>query len=191
MNNTNETKLEFKALQITDWAKLDNKQRQNTLCRPAMDESALLETQVRNIINQVKGKGDQALLELTKRFDGANLANLKIGQDQITQAIDGLSPKRLTALKQAYDQIQRFHAAQRQEDITVETCPGVICTLKTEAIESVGLYIPAGTAPLPSTVLMLGFLLSLRTAHERCWFLLRMQTVTLHQKYWPQLPFVK
>ena len=67
-----------------------------------------------------------------------------------------MTDKRLKAINTAYQQIRAFHSAQQPTDITVETTPGVKCTLKTEAIESVGLYIPAGSAPLPSTVLMLG-----------------------------------
>ena len=109
-----------------------------------------------NIINQVAEKGDTALIDLTEKFDGYRLTSLKVNEQQVQQAIDSLSTQRLNALEQAYQQIKRFHQAQKQQDIEVETCPGVTCTLKTEAIESVGLYIPAGTAPLPSTVLMLG-----------------------------------
>ncbi len=146
----------YKLLETTVWASLDRKQQRLALARPAMEESGLLETQVENIINQVDDKGDKALFDLTARFDQVTLASLQVTKEQVTKAIESLSPSRLKALETAYGQIRRFHLAQQNSDISVETCPGVTCTLKTEAIEAVGLYIPAGTAPLPSTVLMLG-----------------------------------
>ena len=143
-------------LTTTVWSDLNKAGQQLALARPAIEESGLLATQVANIINQVEEKGDAALIELTAKFDGFRLESLKVSQEQVNQAIASLSDKRIAALEQAYQQITTFHQAQQQQDIAVETCAGVTCTLKTEAIESVGLYIPAGTAPLPSTVLMLG-----------------------------------
>jgi len=111
---------------------------------------------VANILAQVQKQGDKALLALTEQFDGIALSTLTVSEQQVEQAKQALSAKRLKAINTAYEQIKRFHSAQTPSDIFVETCPGVRCTLKTEAIESVGLYIPAGSAPLPSTVLMLG-----------------------------------
>lgn len=145
-----------KLLPTTIWTALSTKEKVNALARPAIAESGLLATQVDNIINQVMEFGDEALLDLTERFDGIKLANLKVSPEQIEEAIASLSAERIAALETAYGQIKRFHQAQTPEDIEVETCQGVTCILKTEAIEAVGLYIPAGTAPLPSTVLMLG-----------------------------------
>ena len=142
--------------EMIDWQTLSQSEQQAVLVRPAIAESELLSTQVNNIINNVKQKGDTALFDLTKQFDGVAIPALKITPEQIEKAKLSLSPKRMQALKTAYQQIKCFHQAQLPQDIRVETTPGVICTLKTEAIESVGLYIPAGSAPLPSTVLMLG-----------------------------------
>ena len=141
---------------IIDWNQLSAKKQLEALERPAIAESGLLTQQVDNILNSVKRKGDKALVELTEKFDGVLLENLRVDEKTVEQAKRNLSAKRLKAIETAYGQIKRFHQAQISEDITVETCPGVTCTLKTEAIESVGLYIPAGSAPLPSTVLMLG-----------------------------------
>ena len=141
---------------IIDWNQLSAKKQLEALERPAIAESGLLTQQVDNILNSVKHKGDKALVELTEKFDGVLLENLRVDEKTVEQAKRNLSAKRLKAIETAYGQIKRFHQAQISEDITVETCPGVTCTLKTEAIESVGLYIPAGSAPLPSTVLMLG-----------------------------------
>lgn len=135
---------------------LNQQEQQCALARPALAGSDLLATQVENIINEVKSKGDKALKDLTSRFDRVDIARLKVSNEEVEQAIASLSPSRMAAIEQAYGQIKRFHQAQQPQDITVETTPGVVCTLKTEAIENVGLYIPAGSAPLPSTVLMLG-----------------------------------
>jgi len=142
--------------QIINWQAISEQQKSDALARPAIADNALLSTQVANILAQVQKQGDKALLALTEQFDGIALSTLTVSEQQVEQAKQALSAKRLKAIKTAYEQIKRFHSAQTPSDIFVETCPGVRCTLKTEAIESVGLYIPAGSAPLPSTVLMLG-----------------------------------
>ena len=141
---------------MLNWQTLSSQQQIDALARPAIADNALLSTQVNNILAQVKSQGDQALYRLTEQFDGIALQTLCVSQTQVEQAKKALSPKRLAAIKTAYDQIKCFHQAQVPTDIDVTTRPGVRCILKTEAIESVGLYIPAGSAPLPSTVLMLG-----------------------------------
>lgn len=142
--------------QIINWQEISEQQKTDALARPAIADNALLSTQVANILAQVKTQGDKSLFALTEQFDGIALTTLKVTAEQVQQAKLALSEKRLKAINTAYSQIKSFHSAQKFEDVFVETCPGVRCTLKTEAIESVGLYIPAGTAPLPSTVLMLG-----------------------------------
>ncbi|OUR59774.1 histidinol dehydrogenase [Colwellia sp. 39_35_sub15_T18] len=142
--------------QIIDWQTTSAQQKIDALARPAIADNALLSTQVSNILSQVQKQGDKALFSLTEQFDGIALSTLSVTAEQVKQARKALTDKRLKAINTAYGQIKRFHSAQTPEDIYVETCPGVQCSLKTEAIESVGLYIPAGSAPLPSTVLMLG-----------------------------------
>jgi len=142
--------------QLINWQELSVQQKQCALARPAIADSALLSTQVANILAQVKSQGDKAIVALTEQFDGIALSTLAVSQEQVAQAKLALTAKRLKAIETAYAQIYAFHCAQKASDITVETTPGVKCTLKTESIESVGLYIPAGSAPLPSTVLMLG-----------------------------------
>ena len=142
--------------QLINWQELSKQQKISALARPAIADSALLSTQVANILSQVKNQGDQAVFALTEQFDGIALKTLLVSDAQVASAKLALSDKRLKAIHTAYRQIKAFHSAQQATDITVETTPGVKCTLKTEAIESVGLYIPAGSAPLPSTVLMLG-----------------------------------
>jgi histidinol dehydrogenase len=150
MNNEN-----FSSTPVS-WQALSLSQQTEVLARPAISNSALLSTQVDDILMQVKARGDEALFALTKQFDGTTLTRLAVTPEQVVLAKKALTAKRMAAIQTAYDQIKCFHEAQVPQDITVETRPGVTCTLKTEAIESVGLYIPAGSAPLPSTVLMLG-----------------------------------
>lgn len=142
--------------ELINWPLLSPNEQERALARPAIAESGLLSQQVENILNNVRENGDKALFELTEKFDGIKLDSLRVDQQTVMNAKLALSPKRLKAIETAYAQIKSFHQAQVSDDITVETTPGVRCTLKTEAIESVGLYIPAGSAPLPSTVLMLG-----------------------------------
>ncbi|PHR85364.1 MAG: histidinol dehydrogenase [Colwellia sp.] len=142
--------------QIINWQETSEQQKTDALARPAIADNALLSTQVANILSQVKKQGDKSLFALTEQFDGIALTTLAVTAEQVQQAKLALTEKRLKAINTAYTQIKSFHSAQTPKDISVETCPGVRCTLKTEAIESVGLYIPAGSAPLPSTVLMLG-----------------------------------
>ncbi|WP_448547812.1 histidinol dehydrogenase [Thalassotalea fusca] len=143
-------------LPIIEWNELSALDQARALRRPAIEESELLSTQVKNIINRVKEKGDEALFELTENFDNVVLPTLEVPQEKIEQAKRNISAERLAAIETAYAQIQRFHQAQQFNNISVETSPGIQCELRSEAIESVGLYIPAGSAPLPSTVLMLG-----------------------------------
>lgn len=142
--------------QIINWQALSAQQKVDALARPAIADNALLSTQVANILSQVQKQGDKALIKLTEQFDGIKLDTLSVSKEQVAQAKSALSAKRIAAIETAYQQIKSFHAAQKPNDIAVETRPGVNCILKTEPIESVGLYIPAGSAPLPSTVLMLG-----------------------------------
>lgn len=124
------------------------------LKRPALNTENLFDT-VRGIIARVKAEGDKAVREYEAAFDKAVLASLAVTKDEIKQA-EALLPGELKeAIRLAKENIETFHAAQRFEGKKVETAPGVTCWQKAVAIEKVGLYIPGGTAPLFSTVLML------------------------------------
>ncbi len=138
------------------WQNLTTQERKNALARPAIANKADLSATVSNIINMVKTDGDVALLSLTKKFDGLDLSSVVLGSEQQNSILNTLGDEQKAAIELAYGQIKRFHEAQVQNDIRVETSPGVVCELLTQAIDSVGLYIPGGSAPLPSTVLMLG-----------------------------------
>lgn len=141
---------------MNKWSTLTETQKTQLLSRPAMADNIRLSAIVTDIISQVQATGDDALRELTQRFDHVSLVNLAIEPDKIEQAESEISDKVIKAIHLAYDNIRQFHQAQYPTDVKVETAPGVVCELKHSALESVGLYIPGGSAPLPSTVLMLG-----------------------------------
>ncbi len=127
----------------------------NILKRPTI-ETKDLESAVSKIMQQVKVQGDQSLIELTTKFDKVQLSILQVNKEEITAAIQQVDPKLKAAIQQAKANIEQFHTAQKEETKIIETMPGVQCWRKSVAIEKVGLYIPGGTAPLFSTVLMLG-----------------------------------
>lgn len=127
---------------------------QKLLQRPTL-ELEEIEKQVRPVMEAVKARGDEALKEFTGRFDGVDLDEIRVSAEEI-EAAKALVPDELQeAIKVAKANIEAFHTAQKSEVIQVETMPGVNCYRKSVAIEKVGLYIPGGTAPLFSTVLML------------------------------------
>jgi histidinol dehydrogenase len=130
-----------------DWAEI--------LRRPALDTSQLEET-VAGVLQDVRQRGDEAVLDYSERFDRVRPAALQVTPKEIAAAERALTDELKTAIQQAARNIERFHASQKQEVEIVETMPGVNCWRKSVGIERVGLYIPGGTAPLFSTVLMLG-----------------------------------
>ncbi|HIF9356179.1 TPA: histidinol dehydrogenase [Photobacterium damselae] len=138
------------------WQQYSEQEQQQLLTRPAITDGAAIKAKVAQVINSVRETGDQALFELTEKFDQQTLKQLAITSKQIQQASERLSESMKQALNQAYDNIALFHQAQKAKPVIVETQPGVICEQITRPINAVGLYIPGGSAPLPSTVLMLG-----------------------------------
>lgn len=123
--------------------------------RPSL-ELDFLESTVKNILNRVQKSGDAALKELTLQLDKVAIDTLAVTKEEIEQAENELPATLKEAIKLAQGNIERFHRPQRQNPIEVETMPGVKCWRKAVPIERVGIYIPGGTAPLFSTVLMLG-----------------------------------
>lgn len=118
-------------------------------------ELEFLESSIRNILNRVKKSGDQALKELTLQFDKASVDNLTVSATEIEASEKSLSADLKDAIRTAASNIEKFHKAQRRDTMKVETTPGVVCWRKAVAIDKVGIYIPGGSAPLFSTVLML------------------------------------
>lgn len=130
----------------SQWAEL--------LKRPVMNTESLFDT-VRGIIDRVKAEGDRAVLEFEEKFDKVALNALAVTEEEQQEAETRISEELKQAIRLAKQNIETFHAAQRFVGKKVETQPGVTCWQKAVAIEKVGLYIPGGTAPLFSTVLML------------------------------------
>lgn len=125
------------------------------LLRPQI-ELGFLESSVRNIINRVRKSGDQALRELTLQFDKVQTGELQVTKEEFIQGEKALSSDLKEAIRTAASNIEKFHAAQKRDVMEIETTPGVRCWRKGVPIDKVGIYIPGGSAPLFSTVLMLG-----------------------------------
>lgn len=115
-----------------------------------------LDSVVSEVLENVKNNKDQALLEYTKKFDNASLTSLSVSDNEISEALTLVSDELKAAINLAKNNIEKFHAAQKNSIEVIETTPGVQCWRKSLPIEKVGLYIPGGTAPLFSTILMLG-----------------------------------
>ncbi|AZG73627.1 histidinol dehydrogenase [Shewanella livingstonensis] len=142
-------------MQILDWASLSTKQQRQTLARSPLIGDASVEQGVRDIIEQVNAQGDRALLAYNKQFDGVELAELALSADAIAAACARVGDDVKQAVAQAVNNIETFHKAQVFQGVDIETQAGIRCELRSEPIERVGLYIPGGTAPLISTVMML------------------------------------
>src|SRR6185369_9739027 len=125
------------------------------LCQRPQMNLEFLEGSVKNILARVRTSGDEALRELTLQFDKIKLGDLKVSENEIKEAISSVSSELKKAIETAVKNIEKFHAAQKREVIKIETTPGVTCWRKAEPIQKVGIYIPGGSAPLFSTVLML------------------------------------
>lgn len=125
------------------------------LCRRAEQDNSLIAERVQAIVDRVAREGDAALKALAKDIDGVKLASLKVSDEEFVEAAEKVSPEVKAAIEVARKNISAFHTAQLPREVRVETQPGVVCIQRPVAIRRVGLYIPGGTAPLFSTVLML------------------------------------
>jgi histidinol dehydrogenase len=142
-------------VQRADWNTLYDASQRSFLRRPAVDDDAAIREAVLGIVADVRNGGDDALRTLTARLDGVELADLRVSREEIDAASASLSPEAIEAIDVAIANVRCFHEAQRSPDIAVETMPGVRCERVSRAIGAVGLYVPAGTAPLPSAAVML------------------------------------
>lgn len=136
------------------------------LCQRPQLETDFLDGTVRNILTRVKQSGDAALREFNLQFDKVNLTSLLVPQAEITEATESITDELKAAIKQAAQNIQKFHAAQKREVSKIETMPGVVCWRKAVPIQKVGIYVPGGSAPLFSTVLMLAIPAALAGCEE-------------------------
>lgn len=126
-----------------------------TLCTRPQKDTTQLNATVCEILNEVRQRGDSAIKDFEKKFDNAEITDLRVSEEEIEKAYSEIDPSLREAIVLAHKNIQTFHESQRFHGEKIETCPGVTCWQKSVAIEKVGLYIPGGTAPLFSTVLML------------------------------------
>jgi histidinol dehydrogenase len=142
-------------MQILDWQRLDERARRAALARPAAALGAEVLEQARAIIARVRRDGDAALLRYASEFDGAALESLRVTPAEFAAAESALGAEVRDALRVAIDNVTAFHAPQLPAALSLETQPGVRCERVLRPIRAVGLYVPAGSAPLPSTVIML------------------------------------
>jgi histidinol dehydrogenase len=139
-----------------DWPSLDAEARRVALLRPVQQVAAETRESVAALLEDVRERGDAALREITARFDKVVLEGFEVGEEEFATAEAAVSPELKAAMGEAAQRIEAFHRAGIAQPYTVETAPGVVCERVLRPIRRVGLYVPAGTAPLPSTALMLG-----------------------------------
>jgi len=132
------------------------KEKWAELCNRPQIQNDFLQSTVQNILSRVKKSGDDALRELTAQFDKVVVNDLVVSPSEINEALKLVPNDLKKAITAACQNIEKFHAAQKRDLQKIETSPGVLCWRKATAIERVGIYIPGGSAPLFSTVLMLG-----------------------------------
>ncbi len=143
------------AIRLQRWSELSDDARAKVLRRPALDNGEELAAGVARIISTVRERGDAALRDFTAQYDGAELADFLVDASEFDTARAMLDPAAVEAIDVAIANVRRFHEAQLPAELNVETMPGVACRRVSHAIDSVGLYVPAGSAPLPSAAIML------------------------------------
>ncbi len=140
---------------ILDWKAASPDARRMALERPAVESRAEVQAQAAEIIAAVRSEGDAALRRLTEKFGAGASDQLRVTDQEFREARARLTAEQIAALERAVANVARFHEAQKSPPLRVETMPGVICERITRPIGRVGLYVPAGSAPLPSTAIML------------------------------------
>lgn len=138
---------QYKYPKVTEW---------QSLCERPLQNQDNLSEQVKSVFDEVKTNSDKALKLYTEKFDNVSLQDLKVSESEINEAETLVSDELKSAIKVAAENIRKFHSSQQEEKKIIETIEGVFCWRESRAIENIGIYIPGGTAPLFSTVLMLG-----------------------------------
>ncbi|MFO1392619.1 MAG: histidinol dehydrogenase [Steroidobacteraceae bacterium] len=142
-------------LRILDWSSLASDGRRESLRRPAQRDTSTLVSRVARIVEEVRARGDRAIREFTGRYDGVDLEAFAVAPGEFDEASAALTKEQIAALRRAIETVTRFHETQSLETVRVQTARGVTCERMFVPIGAVGLYVPAGTAPLPSTAIML------------------------------------
>ena len=138
---------QYKYPNISEW---------KSLCERPLQNQENLSEQVKSVFDEVKSNGDKALKSFTEKFDKVILNDFKVSESEFNEAKNLVSDELKSAIKTSYENIRKFHTSQQEEKKIIETKEGVFCWRESRAIENIGIYIPGGTAPLFSTVLMLG-----------------------------------
>jgi histidinol dehydrogenase len=142
-------------MRILEWEQLSAAERRAALARPTQESRADIAAVASEVVNAVRQKGDAALYSYTERFDAVRLETLAISEKEFSDARGTLTSQQHAALERAIANVHQFHSAQLPQPLSLETTPGVRCERIFRAISTVGLYVPAGSAPLPSAVVML------------------------------------
>lgn len=140
---------------INIWSELSPDEQLALLERPALLNAQSTREQAARIIATVRRDGDPALFDFARQFEGRDLAALKVSQQEFADAESALRPASIAAIDAAIANVRRFHQAQLAAEIDMFVIPGVRCERRRQALDAVGLYVPAGSAPLPSTAIML------------------------------------
>ncbi len=143
------------SISVYNWHELESAAKRALLERPAVTDDAAIRARTAELIASVRARGDAAIRELTLRFDRADLGDFRVTGSEIEAATASLDARQIAAIDLAIDNVRRFHDAQRPAAIRVEIMPGVVCERISQPLDAVGLYVPAGTAPLPSAAVML------------------------------------
>jgi histidinol dehydrogenase len=143
-------------IRISRWKDLGPDEQTAALTRPVERDNEEIREQVRSILAAVRQSGDDAVAELTRKFDRVDPGELRVSERELADATNRLEPSALDAIDLAIRNVQSFHRAQVPGTLRVETMPGVVCERRHQPIDAVGLYVPAGSAPLPSAAIMLG-----------------------------------
>ncbi len=143
------------SMTVYNWHELEPAARRTLLERPAVTDDAAIRAKTAEVIASVRSRGDAAIRELTLRFDQADLDDFRVTGKEIEAAAASLDARQVAAIDLAINNVRRFHEAQRPSAIRVEIMPGVVCERISQPLDAVGLYVPAGTAPLPSAAIML------------------------------------
>ena len=138
------------------WNELDAAARRQALARPGRGVDAQVAAAVARVLEQVRADGDGAVRALTRRFDGVEVGDARVGEEEFARAQAEVSDEVRQAMVEARERLLAWHRAGMAQDFEIETAPGVRCGRLLRGIGRVGLYVPAGSAPLPSTALMLG-----------------------------------
>ena len=141
-------------MKVTRWSDLDSGEQRKLLQRPVFSNKGLGDS-VAEILARVRSGGDNALAELTREIDKLEPRSFRLSEEELDAAADSADPRLLKAIADASERIRAFHAADMPQRKTVETAPGLVCEVRYQPLSPVGLYIPGGSAPLISTVLML------------------------------------